>query len=460
MSEWPVVNLGEVVELITGFPFKSKEYSGNGSDPKLLRGDNIVQGHFRWEDVKRWPESKIIDKHQNYWLKEGDVILAMDRPWIEAGLKYAQITEPDLPCLLVQRTSCLRTKSGFDQDFLRYLISSYHFVEYVKLVQTGTAVPHISGKQILDFEFRLPPQNVQFEIGRILRSLDNKIELNRQTNQTLEQIAQALFKSWFVNFDPVKAKIAAKQTGGNVEQIERAAMAAISGKTETEVDQLNPDQFQQLKTTAALFPDALVDSELGEIPEGWIVFRIKDFGNIVCGKTPSKARSENYGNFMPFIKIPDMHGTMFVVQPIECLSEAGVKSQPKKIIPAGSICVSCIATVGKVVITHQNSQTNQQINCIIPFEESSSYYLYFYMTSLNNLFHDLASGGSATLNMNTSTFSNIELLKPNTEALKMFYKSISPVLKQVLSNLEENRNLEGLRNTLLPKLLAGEVEVA
>ena len=81
----------------------------------------------------------------------------MDRPWIEAGLKYAQVTECDLPCLLVQRTSCLRAKNGFDQDFLRYLISSYDFVQYVKLVQTGTAVPHISGKQILDFEFQLPP---------------------------------------------------------------------------------------------------------------------------------------------------------------------------------------------------------------------------------------------------------------------------------------------------------------
>jgi len=166
--EWPVSCLGDLVNLTTGFPFKSSRYSERGTGIRLLRGDNVVQGKFRWSNVKLWPENEYQDKHKKYWLSENDVILAMDRPWIEAGLKTAQITNEDLPCLLVQRLACLRAKSGVDQNFIRYVVSGYWFVEYVKQVQTGTAVPHISPKQILSFELGVPSYEVQKEIGKIL----------------------------------------------------------------------------------------------------------------------------------------------------------------------------------------------------------------------------------------------------------------------------------------------------
>jgi type I restriction enzyme S subunit len=133
---------------------------------------------------------------------------------------------------------------------------------------------------------------IQNKIEEMLTSIDQKIQLNRQTNQTLEHIAQAIFKSWFVDFEPVKAKIAAKQAGANAEQIERAAIIAISGKTPTELDQLPPDTLQQLKTTAALFPDTLVDSELGEIPAGWRWSEIGNEVTVVGGGTPSTKKTE------------------------------------------------------------------------------------------------------------------------------------------------------------------------
>ncbi|WP_196215749.1 restriction endonuclease subunit S, partial [Vibrio cholerae] len=200
-NDWPLVKLGDFVQILTGHPFKSKDYSEH-EGIRLLRGDNIAQGTLRWQNVKLLPQEKIGEKEHNYFLRTGDVILAMDRPWIEAGLKTAQINENDLPCLLVQRVACLRCEDPSDQDFIRYIISSYGFVQYVKLIQTGTAVPHISGKQIKDYEFRLPPKSVRKQIGRIVKQLDDKANLNRQINQTLEQMAQTLFKSWFVDFDP------------------------------------------------------------------------------------------------------------------------------------------------------------------------------------------------------------------------------------------------------------------
>ena len=197
-GEWVVTTIGEVTDLLTGFPFKSDRYVDDASAPRLLRGDNIAQGVLRWNGVKRWPKNEIQELGV-YALREGDIVLAMDRPWIEAGLKYAAIRESDLPSFLVQRVARLRGKNGLENRFLKYVIGSSSFTNHVLSVQTGTAVPHISGNQIKAFQFLLPPIEEQRAIAYILGTLDDKIELNRKMNHTLEDIAHALFKSWFVD---------------------------------------------------------------------------------------------------------------------------------------------------------------------------------------------------------------------------------------------------------------------
>ena len=203
---WRETTLGNEVDLLTGFPFKSRDYTEAEDGIKLLRGDNIAQGDLRWGGVKRWPASDTA-QHRDYFLEASDVVLAMDRPWIEAGLKYACVSDYDQPCLLVQRVSRLRGGPQLDSGFLRYLIGSREFTHHVLAVQTGTAVPHISGAQIKEFPFRCPPLSEQKAIAEILGSLDAKIELNRRMNETLESLARRLFKSWFVDFDPVRAKM-------------------------------------------------------------------------------------------------------------------------------------------------------------------------------------------------------------------------------------------------------------
>ena len=119
-GDWNTTMLGDHVDIQTGFPFKSKEYVDDPSGVRLLRGDNIVQGKLRWEGVKRWPQADASNFGE-YSLQADDVVLAMDRPWIEAGLKYAWITERDLPCLLVQRVSRLRGKNGLLTPFIQYI---------------------------------------------------------------------------------------------------------------------------------------------------------------------------------------------------------------------------------------------------------------------------------------------------------------------------------------------------
>ncbi|MGV3058825.1 restriction endonuclease subunit S [[Pasteurella] aerogenes] len=326
-------------------------------------------------------------------------------------------------------------------------------------LRTGSAQPQITIHALENFSICINPNlDIQDEISSILDELDQKIQLNTQINQTLEQIAQTIFKSWFIDFDPVHAKANALASGQTAEQATQAAMAVISGKNTQELHRLqtaNPEQYQQLWEIAEAFPSG-VDEE--GVPRGWESKPLSDFGQIVCGKTPSKSKSEFYGNEIPFIKIPDMHNSVFTTKTADSLSRFGADSQKNKYIPRGSICVSCIATVGLVSIAARNSQTNQQINSIIPNNMIWSEYLYLALSQpfMKKKMVDLASGGSATLNMNTTTFSKIEIIKPDNTLIFKFWEKVYDLFQAIFYNDLENERLQVIRDELLPKLLSGE----
>ena len=154
-----------------------------------------------------------------------------------------------------------------------------------------------------------------------------------------------------------------------------------------------------------------------------------------------------------------MHGNVFLFDTADSLTEAGKLSQPNKTLPPKSICVSCIATVGLVSFNAKESQTNQQINSIVPHEDYYRYYLYLTMRSLYDLLHAMASGGTATLNLNTGDFSKIPVLYPDQSVLETFHREIGPLFDKIFFNQSQIRTLEKLRDTLLPKLMSGEVRV-
>lgn len=147
--------VGAEVDLLAGFAFKSQGYTTSEDGMRLLRGDNIVPGGLRWDDVKRWPNAHTSE-YERYVLAEDDVVLAMDRPWVSAGLKRSRIAQDDLPCLLVQRVARLRAKPGLDSGFLYHILGTRRFINHLLDGQTGTGVPHISGKQIADHAFAKP----------------------------------------------------------------------------------------------------------------------------------------------------------------------------------------------------------------------------------------------------------------------------------------------------------------
>ncbi|HCG8650185.1 TPA: restriction endonuclease subunit S [Vibrio parahaemolyticus] len=425
---WPLSTLGDFVSLFTGFPFKSKQFS-DVEGTKLLRGDNVAQGTLRWENVKRWTDENVVDKHKNYLLREKDVILAMDRPWIEAGLKFSQIESRDLPCYLVQRVACLRANDPDDQDFLKFIIGSRAFTEYVKLVQTGTAVPHISGKQILAFEFRLPPKDVRLSIGKILSDIDKKVSINTQTNQTLEQMAQTIFKSWFVDFDPVKAKMNGEQPEG-----------------------MNA-------TTASLFPEKLVESELGLIPEGWKVSSLSELIKLTGGGTPKRSEETYWNGDIPWFSVKDVPSgsNVFVVDTDEKITELGLNKSSTKLLPKGTTIITARGTVGKLALVGTDMCMNQ--SCYgIRGKEVGDFYNYF---NLNEAVSTLQRNthGAVFDTITTKTFETYSMAFSGVELANKFDAIVAPLLQKIEANVRQNIELVKLRDTLLPKLLSGEIEL-
>jgi len=407
VSEMKEVCLGDYCEVFSGFAFRSNEFIDNSDNVVLVKGENIGQGRILWDISKYWSREKV-DGLERFLLRPGDVVLAMDRPWVPAGLKYAWIREGDPDALLVQRVARLRAKYGLEQEFLRYIIGTPAFTGYIHNSMRGVGVPHISGRQIEDYRFRLPSAARQQKIAYILSTYDDLIENNFRRMALLEESARLLYREWFVRL-------------------------RFPGHEHTRI--------------------------VNGVPEEWRKGQVGDLGEIITGKTPSTEDESNYGDDVQFIKTPDMHRQLIIVETEQSLSEKGANSQSNKFIPNGSILVACIgAKLGVVSLTSERCQTNQQINAVIPHHDSIRYYSFFALRDLKPMLQ--AMGGGATMpNVNKNKFSGLSLLIPPHSLMATFNEVVNPVFSQLRTLLLHNNNLKAARDLLLPRLMSGEITV-
>ena len=326
----------------------------------------------------------------------------------------------------------LRNLRYLDELFCYYLL----LFERPRIVEqgSGTVFTNLKTDILKRHRVRVPPLPEQRAIAHVLGTLDDKIELNRRMNETLDEMARALFKSWFVDFEPVRAKMEGRWRRGE----------SLPGMPAELYD---------------LFPGRLVETELGEVPEGWGVRRLSSFGKIVTGKTPSTRNSTFYGTDVPFLRIPDMHGRMYAVKTGSMLSNDGATSQSGQALPSGSISVSCIATPGLVILNHRKTHTNQQINSIVPNDMRASKYLYWWCRQMAFEIMTGGSGGSVFHNMNKSTFSAIEILDTDIRTICAFEEQVSPLHAMILSNEKQSQHLAAQRDALLPRLVSGRLGV-
>ena len=436
-SEWEETTLGDEVDLLTGFPFKSERYTDADDSIRLVRGDNIVQGALRWDGVKRWPASGSAE-HELYQLREGDVVLAMDRPWIEAGLKYAAISKYDLPCFLVQRTARLRGSAKLENRFLRYLIGSQEFTQHIHAITTGTAVPHISGRQIKDFAFLLPPIAEQRAIAHILGTLDDKIELNRRMSETLEAMARVLFKSWFVDFDPVRAKAERRDPG-------------------------------LPKPLADLFPDSFEDSELGEIPEGWEVTKLGEIVNTVKGTSYRSDELAESDTALITLK-SFARGGGYRADGLKSFSGA---YKPAQVVALGEVVIACtdVTQAAEVIGRPAMARATNKFRTLVasldtlivrPREpEMTRSFLYFLAGTEEFAAHTYAyTIGTTVLHLSKDAVPSFRFACPPPELVKLFESTGSSVLGRLQAIDQESDVLANMRDALLPKLISGELRVA
>ena len=384
MEEWKKYKLGEVAKLTTGFPFDGHKYSKEGI--RVVRGDNVTIGSLRWDTDKdkRWSEN--FDRASEFALYDGDIVIGMDGSRV--GKNRAQVKQYDLPLLIAQRVACVRHNELSTQQFLYYHIFSDRFEQYIKAVQTGTSIPHVSLKQIGDFPVIVPSIKTQRQIASILSSLDDKIEVNHKINENLEQQAQALFKYWFVDFEPFK-----------------------NGE--------------------------FVESELGMIPKGWRVYSLSEFLPIITGKKDANVAK---GGPYPFFSCSQDYGWT-----------DDYSFEGNAILVAGNGDFNVKMYNGKF-------EAYQRTYVLIPHNPQYTAWLFYAVKyHLNDI--TSAARGSVIKFITKGNLADFRFPAPSnldkTEVIERF----SCIKRIVASNQQESRRLAELRDTLLPKLMSGELHI-
>jgi type I restriction enzyme S subunit len=317
-----------------------------------------------------------------------------------------------------------------DEDYVYYLARLPEFRAYAKARMEGTSGrQRVPWQSLAEFEYPLPSKEQRKLAGNFFRAIDDKISLNTQTNQTLEQMAQAIFKSWFVYFDPVKAKMNGEQPEG---------MDAA---------------------TASLFPEKL-DRETG-IPDGWKLSEIGDEVTVVGGGTPSKKNDDFWvDGDIHWTSPKDLSGVQdkVLLDTASKVTEAGLKKISSGLLPVDTVLLSSRAPVGYLALAKVPMAINQgYIAMKCEKQLPPEFVLQWCVHSMDEI--KQRASGSTFAEISKKSFKPISVVVPTGEVLSAYQKLVKPLYDAITSNARQNEQLSSLRDTLLPKLLSGEIEL-
>ena len=406
-QNWQKVKLEEITEKIYsgGTPNTTIRSYWNGRLNWLSSGET---GQRFIYDTKQKITEEGVKNSSTKLAKKGDVVIAS----AGQGNTRGQVSYLKTDTYINQSVICVRGREDvLDSSWIFYNLSNRY--KELRIISDTTSIRgSLTTKIFNDLDILFPVEiKEQQKVVSILSAFDDKIEINNKIAKTLEQMAQNIFKEWFVKFRfPGHEKV------------------------------------------------KFVDSELGKIPERWKASRIKDVGTIITGKTPLTENKENFGSEFPFITIPDIN-KIFITKTERCLSKISAQKMKNLLLPKDSICVSCIATVGLVGITTEASFTNQQINSMIPKTEELLYFLFLYFKNKKKDLILYGSGGTATLIINKTKFENLGIIIPEDGILEKYHKIVNALLGEILSKDKENQKLAAMRDLFLPKLIRGEIRV-
>ncbi|MGU8928343.1 restriction endonuclease subunit S [Clostridium perfringens] len=418
-TEWKVIKVSEYTHTVT-------DYVANGSFASLKNNvqyyeepnyavllrltdyNNNYNGNFIFIDKKAY---EFLNKTKLYG---GEIIIS------NVGANVGTVFKvPILEYKMNLAPNSIMVKTKGEDDFYYYWFKSRNGQQSIKSILSGSAQPKFNKTSFKNLYLPVPPLEEQKAIAKILSDLDEKIEVNNKINKNLEEMAQAIFKQWFVDFEfPNEEGKPYKSSGGE-----------------------------------------MVESELGMIPSDFSIINLNQLGKIITGKTPSTKNLENFGDEYMFITPKDVKGDMYVTNTERLLSEKGTEKLKNNKIQPNSIGVTCIGSnLGEVYINSKYIFTNQQINSLVLNEDRTYPYVYILLKNMKEEFLNIASGSAVPI-INKSTFSNLKVILPNKNILNRFNEIMISNFEIIRNNLDENEILEKLRDTLLPKLMSGEIRV-
>ncbi|MBH2799560.1 MULTISPECIES: restriction endonuclease subunit S [Serratia] len=446
--------LGKFVEIVT-----------KRCDASVVNITNYISTENMLPDRQGVTISSGIPNAKNFIsFEKGDTLFSNIRTYFKK-VWFATFDGGASPDVLVFRTS----QKKLTNEYLSLILSSDDFIDYSHLTSKGAKMPRGDKGAMLNYKIKVPPLNYQSKCSKLIFTLNKKIDNNKHINQTLEQMAQALFKSWFVDFEPVKAKIAVLEVGGSQEDAALAAMTAISGK---DADALavfeleSPEKYAELKATAELFPSAMQDSELGEIPEGWDINNIKSLSLALSkGTTPAKRDLNPEENqSVNFLKVKDIGDDGRInISNLDKISQRVHEGILKRsILQSNDILFSIAGTIGRVAVVANemlDCNCNQAIAFIRLKERSSHLNLIKLNLQSKRIQQEVESKvvQGVQANLSLTNLGELNVILPSKSVLIAFNNVITPLWEKQLSITKNIKWLTQLRDTLLPKLLSGEI---
>jgi type I restriction enzyme S subunit len=320
---------------------------------------------------------------------------------------------------------------ALDPAFLGYAIKGPAWRQWTAAAGVGSVRVRIYFRELAKMPMTVPPLAEQRAIAGVLGSLDDKIELNRRMNATLEGMARALFQSWFVDFDPVRAK--------------------LDGRPPANLD----------PATAELFPDSFQESPLGVIPRGWEVCSLADKIDLLSGGTPKTSEPDYWHGNIPWYSVKDAPAEtdVWVIETEKHVTKLGIENSAAQILPEGTTIISARGTVGKLALVGTPMAMNQSCYGV---RGAKGYAEYFTFYALHQATADLQQRTHGTVfdTITRQTFETLDCIFPHPSLTQAFDLTVAPLLLQIRSNLKQSRTLATLRDTLLPKLLSGEIRVS
>lgn len=414
--EWKEVTLGEITNLVIDYRGKTPLKLGSSwsdSGYRALSAKNIKTGQIVAEDSIRFVDEELYRKWMKDEVNRGDILITSEAPF---GQIY--YWDSDEKIVLSQRLFDVRLNDEVCHKYVYYFMTSHRYQKDLEGRATGTTVTGLRQPELLKSTILLPPLSAQRSIASILSSLDRKIELNNKINADLEEMAQAIFKNWFVDFEPFK-----------------------DGK--------------------------FLDSELGMIPEGWKVGKITDIGCLITDYVSNGSFASLKQNvhlyetkeYAQFIRNTDLKTNTFSVY----VDKHSYDFLSKSTLYGNEIIISNVGDVGSVHLCPKLDIPMTLGNNIImlrPNEKEYNYFLYLWFKyfSGQGLIQGI-KGGSAQPKFNKTDFKNLPLLIPSFEIIERSYWIFESMFSILSSNVKENSRLSLLRDTLLPRLMSGELEV-